>query len=432
MSATALCVALASDPLLPQRDLLLDVDEVARRLSSRLSEGDMPLALESCRRVRTKYRFGDSLRVLHRIRVGGCDFNVAARTFRGGRSRRAYERALGAAVPCAPLRPVVHDAETETVFWTFPNDRRIAGLRALTDVPAESARIFLPAWTRSRVVAYAPEKCATAQCLDDESRVLAYAKIYQGDEGRSVFGIYEQLRRSLSGAATTLGLPRALAYSDAHHMLLLESVEGERIADLRGSRLLRGYELLGAALATLHGLPVPERLTPFERLSLTRVRQAARIVGNARPDAAREALALADSLAERRESAGEPHVCLHGDVHPKNGILRGERLTLIDLDQSAAGNPAADLGSLLASLSYNHLSGLLTRVAAGELSESFLQGYARVRELPRESSLRWHTAAALFAERALRAVNRVRPEGLACLRELLVGADNILRAGGLG
>ncbi|MDT5295051.1 MAG: hypothetical protein QOJ76_1931 [Acidobacteriota bacterium] len=432
MSATVSCINPASDPVLPQRDLLLDVEEVARRLSSRLGEGDAPLAIESCERLRTKYRLGDSLRVLHRIRVGGSDFTVAARTFPAGRSRRAYERALGTTVPCPPLRPVAHDPDIETVFWTFPNDRRIAGLRALTDVPADLSRLFLPAWTRSRVVAYAPEKCATAQCLDDESNVVAYAKIYQGDGGRSVFGVYEDLRRSLSAEESQLSLPRALAYSDPHHMLLLESVEGERIADLGGHELLRGYERLGAALATLHNLPLPEGLAPFKRLDAARVRQAARIIGQARPDVGREALALADELAARRETQSEPPVCLHGDVHPKNGVLRGARLTLIDLDQSASGDAAADLGSLLASLSYNHLSGIITRAAARELSEVFLNGYARARELPRARSLRWHTAAALLAERALRAVNRVRPEGLMCLRELLAGADEILRAGGVG
>jgi hypothetical protein len=42
-------------------------------------------------------------------------------------------------------------------------------------------------------------------------------------------------------------------------------------------------------------------------------------------------------------------------------------------------------------------------------------------------SIHWHTAAALLAERALRAVNRVRPEGLARLRELLAVASDVLR-----
>jgi len=38
--------------------------------------------------------------------------------------------------------------------------------------------------------------------------------------------------------------------------------------------------------------------------------------------------------------------------------------------------------------------------------------YAAVRPLPSPTSLRWHTAAALLAERAWRAVNRLRLPGL--------------------
>jgi hypothetical protein len=429
MSAAGTRFNLASDSLLPQRDILLNADEVARRLSSRLGAGG-PLSIDSCERLRTKYRVGDSLRVLHRIRVGESDFTVAARTFPRGGSGRAYERALGAAVNCGPLRAVVHDAELATVFWTFPNDRRIAGLSALTDIPAELARLFVPAWTRSRVVAYAPEKCATAECLDDESNVLAYAKVYRGDEGRRVFGIYEALGRGASPAANGVRLPRALGYGEAQRMLLLEPIAGRRIADLNGLELTNGYGRLGAALAALHGLPPPEGLPPSSRLDVARLRRAARIIGQARPDVREEARALAERLAARQETANDRPVCLHGDVHPKNGILRGDRLALIDLDQAAFGDPANDLGSLLASLSYNRLSGLLTRAAAQTLGDAFLEGYAGGRQLPPSSRLRWHTAAALLAERALRAVNRVRPEGLIRLRELLIEGENILRSGG--
>lgn len=430
MRAISQRINLASDSLLPQRDFLLDAREVAHRLSSRLGARG-PLAIETCERIRTKYRVGDSLRVLHRIRVGHSDFTVAARTFPEGRSERAYARALGMAVDCAPLRPVVHDAELETVFWTFPNDRRIRGLQALTSIPSDLAQLFVPTWTRSRVVAYAPEKCATAQCLDDRLNVLAYAKVYQGDEGRRIFDVYQALRRSLPTSTTELRLPCAAAYEEAHRMLLLESIEGERIADLRGLDLLDGYKRLGAALAALHSLPVPEGLPPAERLTLKRLRQAAHIISHARPDVEREALGLASALAVRFESLRDTPVCLHGDVHPKNGILRGASLTLIDLDQAAVGPAVIDLGSLLASLSYHHLSGVLTRAVAQALGDAFLNGYASVRDLPQTTSLRWHTAAALLAERALRAVNRIRPEGLECLRELFIEATHILRSGGV-
>jgi tRNA A-37 threonylcarbamoyl transferase component Bud32 len=427
MRAERATVSMAPDPRLPQRDLLLDEREVARRLSASLGlRGRVPIS--ACERVRTKYRVGDSLRVLHRVRVGGRDYTIAAHTFPKGKSRGAYERASRSAVACAPLRAVLHDAEMETVFWTFPNDRKLAGLDSLREVPPGLARLFAPEWTHGRVVAYAPEKCATAQCLDEHSRVVAYAKVYAGDEGRRVYETYRALGRQLMSGSAALMLPRALAYDDARRTLLLEPVEGQRVADLDAEELPRGYYQLGEALAALHSLRAPEGLPSFERLTLGRVRQAAHVIGSVRPDVLQETSDLAEELTRLRETSDESQVCLHGDVHAKNCISRGGTLTLIDLDQCGAGDAAADLGSLLASLTYADVTG--ASPSAQTLGGAFLSGYASVRALPSTRRLRWHTAAALLAERALRAVNRVRPDGLARMRELLAAASDVLREGG--
>lgn len=420
---------MAHDPRLPQRDLLLNEAELARRFSASLGLNGR-LSVSACARVRTKYRVGDSLRVLHRVRVGGRDYTVAARAFIAGESRRAYERATRSAVGCAPLRAVMHDAELETVFWTFPNDRRLAGLGLLRDVPAELARLFAPEWVRSRLVAYAPEKCATAQCLDADSRVVAYAKVYASDEGRRVYRSYCALGRQLSSEGAALRLPRALAYDDARRTLLLEPVEGRRVADLDAEELPGGYYQLGGALAALHSLRAPEGLPAFERLAPARMEQAAHVIGAVRPDVRPDVFRLAEELARLRVSSEESHVCLHGDVHPKNAVVREGTLTLIDLDQCAAGDPAADLGSLLASLKYLNVTSGAASSSTRALGEAFLAGYAAVRALPSPRALRWHTAAALLAERALRAVNRVRPEGLARLHELLGAASEVLREEG--
>jgi len=161
------------------------------------------------------------------------------------------------------------------------------------------------------------------------------------------------------------------------------------------------------------------------------VRRAALVIGAARPDARQEASDLAEELARLWEPSAGAHVCLHGDVHPKNAVARGDAFTLVDLDQCGAGDPAADLGSLLAGLTYGDITSRASQLSVKTLGEAFLSGYARVRTPPSARSLRWHTAAALLAERALRAVNRVRPEGLARLRELLAAASDVLKGGAL-
>ena len=113
---------LSPDASLPQRDRLLDPAVVANRLAAALDlEGLSP---GRCERIRVNYQIGKSLRTVHRLHVADRSVVVAARAFRQGRSEAAYREALAAAVPRDSWPAVVHDADLETVFWTFPNDRR--------------------------------------------------------------------------------------------------------------------------------------------------------------------------------------------------------------------------------------------------------------------------------------------------------------------
>ena len=420
--------ALAADTFVPQRDLLLDIGEVTRHLSAGLGTSG-PVKIDRCERVRVKYRVGDYLRVLHRIQVGNSSYTIAARTVPHGNSKAAYERAVSVAVPSGPLRSVLLDSDLDTIFWTFPNDWKITGLRSLTEVPQDFSPFPGTTWSQSRLVAYAPGKCATVQCLDDQYQILAYAKIYAEDDGRHSYRIYDALWQSLLENDSHLRIPCALAYSETYRALLLEPVEGKRISDLNGKELLNGFRHLGSALAALHKLPVPDHLSQFKRLEVDSLLRAGRIVGQARPDVARRADKLARELQSRWRPANEPFVCLHGDVHPKNGVLRNDCLTLIDLDQAGSGPAAADLGSLLAILHYNRRVGLLSQTVHRALHDTFLAGYTTIRDLPDPASLRWHTAAALLAERALRAVNRIRPEGLQHLDDLLADAEALVVGG---
>jgi tRNA A-37 threonylcarbamoyl transferase component Bud32 len=416
---------LATDSALPQRDLLLDVDEVVRRLSAQLVS-DRVIKIDRCERLRVKYSPGASLRVLHGVEVRGSSYIVAARAFNGGRSKSAFERATSNIVSCGHLLPVAHDEEIDTVYWTFPNDRKITNLSVLAGPPVSLASFGESRWTQSRVVAYAPEKCVTAQCLSENNDLLAYAKFYSDDE-QPGYDIYKALSKNILATKSNLRVPRALTYSEAHRALFLEPIAGRRLADLAGGERLEGFRRFGAALAALHSVPVPVALLPFTRLDPPRLQEAAQTIGRARPDVAELAGNLAQVLCERRQGFTDPAVCLHGDPHPKNGILQIDCLALIDLDQAGTGTAAADLGSLLAALRYSRCVGIITHASERELACAFLCGYSQARELPDQNSLRWHTAAALLAERSLRAVNRIRREGLKHLNDLLLDSWGLLK-----
>ena len=133
---------LAPDPAVPQRDALLDERRMAGVLGAR-----------HCERINAKYRVGDSLRVVYRV---DAEDIVTGRTFRG-RSRSVYRRAATASV----LGPVLHVQELETVFWTFPNDRRLAGLHLLDRRTGALDRLVGAPVARTRLIAYAAERAAT-------------------------------------------------------------------------------------------------------------------------------------------------------------------------------------------------------------------------------------------------------------------------------
>jgi streptomycin 6-kinase len=377
---------LAADPVLPQRDTLLDAVAVGRVLEQRLARS---LPLVRCDVMRVKYRVGESLRARYRIEAGGRTYDVACRAFPAGASEHAFRRACEHAVPAGALQPIGWEPGLETVFWTFPNDRRLR-LSAL-DAPGSS------------LVAYAPEKSATIRLEGGN----AFAKVYAGDEAARTHFLHDRL--------AALGAPVPPALTSSAHVLLVESARGRSLADVGADDRIRGYGLLGEAVARLHEL-APLDGKAFTRLDPDRLHLAAELVGRARPDAAAAAHALAARLAGRARDTESDAVCVHGDLHPKN-VLVDAGVTIIDLDQVAGGAAAADIGGVLAGLRY---------AREDALAAAFLTGYASVRMLPSGRVLRWHTAAALLAERALRAVNRVRPDGLRRLRPLLADAASLL------
>jgi aminoglycoside phosphotransferase len=416
--------ALAPDPAVPGRDLLLD-DEMAARLARLLASDGRPARVARYRRGRVKYRVGDSLRVVHELEIDGEPHIVASRTFRNGRREEVYARALETARAAGPLRAVAQDPQLGAVFWTFPNDRKIATLPALAPATDTVSRVLGRPIARTVLAAYAPEHAATAACLDDAGRAIAYAKVFAAAEDLEAARAAHATVFDLVGSSqSALRVPAVLGHSEADRMLIVEAVEGRRIDTLRGPDLVAATRRVGAALATLHSLPAPGTLRAFDRLAAERHPRAAELIARARPDVAGAVSRLAEEL-RRRPPAPESPVCLHGDVHLKNILVQGRRIALIDLDQVGVGPPAADLGSALAGLRYHAM--IADELARGaRLQDALLEGYASRRELPDPETLRWHVAAALLTERALRAVNRVRPDVLVRLGEVLSEAGEVL------
>jgi len=323
------------------------------------------------------------------------------------------------------LPPVFEDGRINTALWSVPNDRKIKHLRALIDIPVKLSSIRGNRWVSSRVVAHAPEKSVTAQCLNISGETVAYAKIYSTNEGDRIRATYDWIRKSLQRNERSPAIPSVLAYCDDTNLLLLEAIHGRplNLSPERDNATL--FSELGTALARLHQLEAVETLPKFIRLTPKCLNEAAWIIAQIRPDAAWNVSELTRALTSTYLD-DEIHVVLHGDVHGKNFLTNNSGISLIDLDQSGLGPAAADLGSFLASLHYDECTGRITREQNLIVGDSFLSGYKRIRPLPMQRSLSWHTAAALLTERAFRSVNRVRVEGLLHLPDVLERASAVL------
>ena len=399
--------ALAYDAAVPHRDALLDGAAVARALG-----------IGPCERTHAKYRFGESLRVVHRTADGG---RVAGRSFPDAAAAFARARPHATAVGRRP--GVMHAPALDAVLWTFPNDRRIGALPLLAGPGPALERLLGGPCAETRLVAYAAERSATAACLDAAGRVTGFAKVHAGDgaerERRATATVYAAL-----GTSPCLRVPRLLGGDGA--ALALEPLPGRRLDALAPGERADGLERLGAALATLHGLTPPPGAR-FDRLDPARLARAAGTIAAARPVAARAAAGLLDALRRRHPDAAGPDVCLHGDVNPRNVLLDGDRVGLIDLEDAAAGPAAADLGQLLAGLLCARVAGELAAPAAQALGGALLRGYAEIAPPPRAESLAWHTAASVMARRALTAVGRVRAADLRGLHGFLLAAEALVR-----
>jgi Phosphotransferase enzyme family len=407
---------LAADAAVPQRDVLLDRDAVADLLADRLLGGR---AVGGCERRYAKYRVGHSLRVVYEFSHRRRRHHVAARTFAAGTSAAAFERTQP--VVNGPLAPVVHVPELDTVLWTFPNDRRLSTLPLLTGRSPALDRLVGRPIAATRLVAYAAERSASAQCLDEGGRVLAYAKVMADGGAGAERRVLEAISSEVGAGDADLGVPRVIGTSELHSAVAVEPVAGRRLDGLDRDALAPALGRLGAALAALHGVrPLPGHR--FERLDTDRLTNAVSVIARARPQDGPAAAELLAALLSRAQPWGPP-AHLHGDVNPRNAILDGRRIVLIDMEHAAAGPAAADLGQVLAGLLLAQSMGATGGPAP---ADALVAGYATRSPAPDPRALRWFTAACILARCALPAVNRVRPLTLLHLRPALDAARGLL------
>ena len=228
----------------------------------------------------------------------------------------------------------------------------------------------------------------------------------------------QAFRERTAGALRT---PAALLVQEAHGLHWQESVPGVPLQDLPSAQAAACMSKLGVQLAALHhaGLALERACLPGAQAE--RLRQVAQVLSLTWPtlgtQVSQGAAQLAAGLERVHARAG---VCLHGDLHPRNILVDGRSLALIDLDGMWLGPAALDLGAWIADGIYRAL--LVGTPPRRDLAawREFVAAYEDARGAKVDASdLAWSVGWALYTQRAWRCVVNLKPGRWAIVPQVL-------------
>jgi len=459
-------VQLAADPLLPALAAALSPARMRREFDCALLDesASARYRIVNCEVERVRYKAGQKCVICYALFISDLENQsttrqyVSARVFPQGQSASRYRKALRQDLVAPPLgRPVMHIEHLDMVAWTFPNERKLAGLPELAGPGArvvgtlrDMARARFGADSRvrefhHRILHYVPEHTCTARVVltvDTGAAVrdwTVYGKTYQDDSGREVFARMRDLAAA-DRPAGKLRLPLPLAWDDRSRTLWQEGLDGEVLGSREpGFPVTAGERRrIAGAIATLHGIPVASLARTGITDALDDLRARAGLVAASLPCHAGVLDGLVDDLARSAPAATEAGT-LHGDLHPGNVFLGDDGVALIDLDAVHHGPVLADLGSWGAGDIYRCL------LAGGRLDDclaryhAFVDDYAvtRGRSFARRD-VDWFLALMLVRERCARSVSRLKAGRIDIVGRMLdlavalAGADRRPRAAAAG
>lgn len=404
------------DDRLPGLSTLLDAGKVQAILAPRVSAA----VGEDFRISYVRYKPATSCVVMYTLRYTDGDGKRAEMLFYGKCYKEDdYANAVGKAdtqqwVTVANLEPVIPAPELCAIFYVYPNDCELTGLRLIAH-PKKMQRILYDnlagypndEWRisdkqlRTTTVRFKPEKRAVVR-FDTRAkhrqtrkweRVCVYMRSYCDDRGKLMFEVMKKLHETFDKNEQLI-VPRPLVYLADKRLLLMEGLPGKPVlARLLGSSGSKYASNAGAALAELHRFD--DRTIPVRspRHLLDDVRLTGDTLSRVAPETRQEVGSLVEMLA-----GGQPEEVVSGFVH--GDFYHGQILVhkgpdaILDFDRSYRGDSVADIGNFCAHLRQLTLQGRLS--GWKELQDAFVDGYERAGAKPDRDRLRFWTAVGLF------------------------------------
>ncbi len=261
------------------------------------------------------------------------------------------------------------------VVRTLPADDKLGGLSKLLSERGRrrilNAGLRLPHDFHIEPIQYKPERRFVARVVANGAP-LAAVKLYT-ERG---FRHAQTVARTFTPSAL-LPLAPCVGASASLRGLLFRWLPGQLLNALFADPVLgvRATAATGSALAVLHESSSFSRDWVFDYDLIAQSRALQHVL----PDIGRQVADLAQRAHDLLARGRYVPAPIHGDFYAKQVIASGERVSILDLDRAAFGDPAMDLGLFVAHLERDVLRGSLSAERAADLSAALLAGYADAR-----------------------------------------------------
>ena len=257
----------------------------------------------------------------------------------------------------AAMTPIVDSGGHKLLLHLRGADRNLAHLRGIVEAP------------RCELISHRIGRRAVVRLADGD-----YAKVVRPK------AFAECLSKSKAGLALAnrrFRVPKIRRIDTDRHTIVWGRLAGSSLDTRLNDGDIDAAAAAGAVLADLHRAPAPNDWPRHGADSETRVlaRWLARLAGF---DAKLHAQ-LVDEMAEvERALAGTPMQAgvVHGDFHERQVIIGPDGCAaLLDLDTLAIGEPALDVGNMLAEFDLRASQGRCDEVMLSRICDAFLGAY---------------------------------------------------------
>jgi aminoglycoside phosphotransferase (APT) family kinase protein len=273
----------------------------------------------------------------------------------------ALRRVAGETAKQSPgARPVLLEAQG-VLLQPRGGDRKLVGLAALLSLHGAT------------LLSHRPERRAVVRLDGAPGR---FAKVLRPSR---VAEAIASARSLLDQPGLPFALPRILEADEACGVVTWSALGGASLHDQLGERgrLVPAARTCGCALRALHALPAPVAAPTHDaRAEAALLREQLALLEDLDPTAHRLIAGAGEGVLGGLD--GEPcgEATLHRDLHDKQVLIDGRgRPGLLDLDTLARGEPALDLGNMLAHFELRVMQGRCAPVDAAAAAEAFLEGY---------------------------------------------------------